>query len=166
MADQLKHVYPDRWVRFHSLPGSKRYADDESEYAILLRRHNTVLDELFTRQRVYIVTATYGAGEDDYLQKLNPGSRFWTTLRDEDPDTDRTVDLHVGERPWRPGMTDPLLRAVADDEHRNVIIMDTALHRLYHPYDGGADCLVESTEARDRLKEAHSGWLSRHSGGF
>ena len=36
----------DRWVRFPSLPGAKRYADHEAEYGILLDRHHTVLDEL------------------------------------------------------------------------------------------------------------------------
>ncbi|WP_200926706.1 DUF3885 domain-containing protein [Sphaerimonospora mesophila] len=43
LAYELKNAYHDRWVRFHSLPDSKRYADDEAEYAILLHRYNTVL---------------------------------------------------------------------------------------------------------------------------
>lgn len=29
----------DNWTRFHSLPESKRYAEDEVEYAEILRRH-------------------------------------------------------------------------------------------------------------------------------
>ena len=45
-ADELKSLFRDRWVRFHSLPGSKRYADTEAEYEILLYRHHTVLLEL------------------------------------------------------------------------------------------------------------------------
>jgi len=36
----------DRWVRFHSLPGSKQYADDEAEYQEILRRHRVLLEEL------------------------------------------------------------------------------------------------------------------------
>jgi hypothetical protein len=36
----------DRWVRFHSLPESKRYPDSQAEYAIELDRHYTVLSEL------------------------------------------------------------------------------------------------------------------------
>ena len=35
-----------RWVRFHSLPESKRYAENEAEYAELLRRHHAVLRSL------------------------------------------------------------------------------------------------------------------------
>lgn len=34
-------------MRFHSLPDSKRYAESEDEYAIVLDRYNTILDELF-----------------------------------------------------------------------------------------------------------------------
>ncbi|MFZ3566783.1 hypothetical protein ACNYS0_07350 [Streptomyces sp. BH034] len=41
---KLRDPYRDLWVRFHSLPESKRYAEDESEYAVVLERYNTVLD--------------------------------------------------------------------------------------------------------------------------
>lgn len=40
---ELRHCRPDQWVRFHSLPGSKRYADNPAEYAELLYRHHTLL---------------------------------------------------------------------------------------------------------------------------
>lgn len=36
----------DRWVRFHSLPGSQRYPGSADEYAEILDRHVTVLGEL------------------------------------------------------------------------------------------------------------------------
>ena len=44
LADDLKRAYHDRWVRFHSLPGSKRYPDTDAEYDIVLHRYNTVLN--------------------------------------------------------------------------------------------------------------------------
>src|SRR5215203_1796598 len=43
----LRTEHGDRWVRFHSLPESKRYADTEAEHAIVLERHHAVLDELY-----------------------------------------------------------------------------------------------------------------------
>ncbi|WP_307661464.1 hypothetical protein [Streptomyces sp. V1I1] len=43
-------------VHFHSLPGSKRYPEPEDEYAIVLNRYNTVLDELFAGTDVFVVT--------------------------------------------------------------------------------------------------------------
>ncbi|MER5937579.1 hypothetical protein ABT121_09705 [Streptomyces sp. NPDC001928] len=41
---------------FHSLPGSKRYPESEDEYAIVLDRYNTILDELFAGTDVFVVT--------------------------------------------------------------------------------------------------------------
>lgn len=43
---ELPGAYSDQWVRFHSLPESRRYADSDAEYAEILRRHRTVLREL------------------------------------------------------------------------------------------------------------------------
>src|SRR4051794_27473060 len=53
---KLRDPYQGLWVRFHSLPESKRYAEDESEYAVVLERYNTVLDELFAGEGVYVIT--------------------------------------------------------------------------------------------------------------
>lgn len=53
---KLRDPYQDVWVRFHSLPESKRYAEDESEYTVVLERYNTVLDELFAGADVYVIT--------------------------------------------------------------------------------------------------------------
>ncbi|WP_460523503.1 DUF3885 domain-containing protein [Flindersiella endophytica] len=37
---------------------------------------------------------------------------------------------------------------------------------LHHTYDGGADCILDTTAERDRLRAAHPGWLSRHPQGL
>ncbi|SDC53275.1 hypothetical protein SAMN05216410_1847 [Sanguibacter gelidistatuariae] len=44
----LKSTHEARWVRFHSLPESKRYAELPEEHEEILRRHRTVLAELLT----------------------------------------------------------------------------------------------------------------------
>jgi hypothetical protein len=49
----------NRWVRFHTLPGSERYPETEAEYGIVLARHNTVLAQLVTGPSVFVVTAGY-----------------------------------------------------------------------------------------------------------
>src|SRR5262245_58398633 len=63
-AEDLKYAVPHRWVRFHSLPGSKRYADDPSEEAEILRRHNIVISELLDLDddpmpHVLVITSLY-----------------------------------------------------------------------------------------------------------
>ncbi|WP_406197320.1 hypothetical protein OH807_11765 [Kitasatospora sp. NBC_01560] len=72
----------------------------------------------------------------------------------------------MDHRPWRPGCLDRLLRAVADDAVADVVIADTDFRRLHHPYDGGADVLLTSTEERDRLRARHTGRRSRHPDGL
>jgi hypothetical protein len=98
------------------LPGSKRYADTESEYTTLLQRYNTVLDELFAGEAAHVVTTSYRwehelANADPLPYTLNPGSSLWMTLRYEDEGDEYVscVDLLVSTHTWRPGMLNPLL---------------------------------------------------------
>ncbi|WP_446687042.1 DUF3885 domain-containing protein [Planotetraspora thailandica] len=71
--------------------------------------------------------------------------------------------MYAETRPWRRGIVDTLLRAVADDEISGVILGPPDLRWPYHPYDGGADVILSTRAERDALKERHRAWLSRHS---
>ncbi|MFF7989251.1 hypothetical protein ACFZDG_05560 [Kitasatospora xanthocidica] len=157
----------DVWVRFHSLPESKRYPDDEHEYAILLERHNTVLDELFAGAEVYVMTPRW-TGRSSVPRMRRDAEHWRTWLQEDHPEPEFRTYCHVfvERRRWRRGCLDRLLRRVADDAECGVIITDTGLRRLHHPYDGGADVFLTTTEERDRLKARHAAWLSRHPRGW
>ena len=49
LAHEFVTEHRERWVRFHSLPESKRYASDQAERRTILERHYTVFGELFGR---------------------------------------------------------------------------------------------------------------------
>ncbi|MDH6708594.1 hypothetical protein P3T27_005334 [Kitasatospora sp. MAA19] len=167
VGHEIGAEHRDVWVRFHSLPESKRYPDDEGEYAVVLERHNTVLDELFDGSDVYVITPTWTSGPD--VPDERPAGTHWQTrLQTDDPDPEFRTYCHVfvDRRTWRPGSLDELLRRVADEEVAGVIVADTVMRRLYHPYDGGADVYLTSPEERDRLRERHADWLSRHPQGW
>ncbi|MGA5819321.1 DUF3885 domain-containing protein [Kitasatospora sp. NPDC094028] len=155
----------DVWVRFHSLPESKRYAEDEREYGILLERHNTVLDELFAGAEVYVLTSCWTDAPGAPAGR--PGAHWRSWLQTDDPDPEFRTYCHVflERRPWRRGCLDGLLRRCADYQEAGVIVTDTGLRRLYHPYDGGADVFLTSSGERDRLRARHADWLSRHPSG-
>lgn len=163
-------------MRFHSLPGSKRYPDDAAEYAIVLHRYNTVLDELFAGQDVRIVTTNGSAAPEPPAlsarhARWHPGgARHWTSFRVDEDETDPDfvfhTHLHVSHTPWRTGMIDDLLRAVADDQTAGVMITSPSFDRIHHPYDGGADIFLPTTPARDAMKSRHVDWLSKHSLGY
>ena len=110
----------DRWVRFHTLPDSKRYAESAAERATVLHRYNTVLDAMFGGAEVYVITARWsaGGGPPGIVQldfgvdphPFNAGARPWTTFRECDEDDVVSLwDLRVAEHRWRPGIVDPLL---------------------------------------------------------
>jgi hypothetical protein len=175
IAHELPSCYPDRWVRFHSLPGSKRYAQNAHEYSIILERHNSVLVELQSGSELLVITCEWTQTPDPepyrspVLARLDPDGVHWRTDQqdlDDDPDFVVYWQLYVSQRPWRHGAFDDLLRAVADDEIGNVIIGPSDLRWLYHPYDGGADVVLATRAGRDALKDRHAAWLSNHVSGL
>ncbi|TKA03224.1 hypothetical protein FCI23_36700 [Actinacidiphila oryziradicis] len=162
-------------MRFHSLPGSKRYPESEDEYAIVLDRYNTVLDELFAGMDVLVVTMDWSttltgpAGYPTPREALHPGSTHWWTESDqEDPDPEfhTHIRLYADRRPWERGCVDELLRAVADEVLVEAFFTDTGLRYIHHPYDGGTDIIMATREQHDRLRDRHSGWLSSHPAGL
>jgi len=160
----------DRWVRFHTLPGSKRYPDTDDEYGIILARHNTILVELVTGPELLVVTAGYSDAPEPRepcrspeTVAVHPDAMYWTSIRiDDDPGFESWMHLYVSRVRWSVGCFDPLLRLVADDVIANVVVADTGLRWLYHPYDGGMDVVLSATADRDALRDRHRGWLSAH----
>ncbi len=171
---ELKTVYAHRWVRFHSLPESKRYPDGEAEYAVLLDRYNTVLEELFAGDEVYVVTTgrsevSEHTDRSAERRAFHPEGTLWTTV-DDTYDPDPAFHLrwyfYADRRPWQRGCLDRLLRAVADDVLSGTFVTDAGLTRMYHPYDGGADVILPTPQERDLMRERHAGWLSAHPRGY
>ena len=163
----LRSHFPDVWVRFHSLPASKRYAQDDAEYTILLERYNTVLDELFMGKEVYVITPTWTTEPD--VPHYQPDAAYWQSLLttdDPDPEFRTYCHLFAVERSWQTGCIDDLLRDVADEKTAGVMITDTQIQRIHHPYDGGADVLLTSIEERDQMRDRHATWLSKHPSGL
>lgn len=162
-------------MRFHSLPGSKRYPESEDEYTILLERYNTVLDELFMGLEVFVVTMDWSytptgpAGYPTPRHELHPDSVHWWTESDQDdpdPEFHTHTRLYADRRRWVNGCADDLLRAVADEALVEVFITDTELRHIHHPYDGGADVILATPHERDELRDRHAAWLSNHPAGL
>lgn len=173
----LRVAFPERWVRFHSLPGSKRYADNDAERAEILARHNTILAELAgPGERVVLVTTGYSelavpSRTYPEVVAFDPGATPWCTLAMhliEKAWFDEPCYWHLftSVREWRSGEFDPLLRLVAADKVANVLIVDPDCRWVFHPYDGGMDVVAESSEARGSLRAKYSAWLSARADGL
>lgn len=160
---KLRDPYRDVWVRFHSLPESKRYPEDEGEYDIVLGRYNTVLDELFAGEDVYVITPVRTA--EAKVPPFQPEAGYWQSLLvndDPDPEFRTYCHLFAARRPWQHGCLDGPLRDIADDRVAGVLITDTQVRRIHHPYDGGADVFLATPGERDRMRQRHADWLSSH----
>ena len=171
----LRLNVPDRWVRFHSLPESKRYPDSPEEMAVVLDRHNTLLSELVETecegegQALLVITCAWGdrqdLARDPHLQAVDGLAAYWQSIFDPKW-REAWTHLWVSRSKWQAGCLDPLLELVAEDRTADVIVAPDSLAWLYHPYDGGADVIASSVAIRDRLSDEYREWLSTHPTGL
>ena len=187
IAHWLRTDYEQRWVRFHSMPGSKRWPEDAAEMDVILGRHNAVLAALANEgEPLWLLTVGYSENgvpirameypEDvsselvEGFEEIDPDAVLWRTLAiheiEDDPDLSLYWHVYASRRVWSPRSLDRVLRHVARDEIANVMIVSEAGRWLYHPYDGGADVILESTRQRDMWKAHFSKWLSAREDGM
>jgi hypothetical protein len=173
VGHELRGCLSERWVRFHSLPGSQRYAESEEQYTEILHRHGTILTDLLREggepgdTDLLVVTASWSTEQqrtahNPEVAAQTPGARFWTSILtdDSDPGFPNWTHLWVSVSRFSDPHLQTLLRLVADDVTRGVILTSQAMHWLYHPYDGGADIIATSSQQRDSLRDRYSEWLS------
>ena len=173
-ADLFKYTFADRWVRFHTLPKSKRYPDSQAEYEIILHRQNTLLKALDQSGPCYLITTCYTLDpKPEFSFPLELGCEVlpWMSSCDDSEPDDEPIYTHTFISQWQycDRVFDPVLRLAIDDEVRNLMILgglDSAEPWLSHPYDGGVDLILASLELGDRLKAQYAAWLSHHPQGL
>jgi hypothetical protein len=176
LGHHLRVAFPERWVRFHSLPESKRYPEDETEYAEVLERHNAILRALAQPASQVVLVTTGYSGSPEPLRSypavvaFDPSAVPWRSVAmhrvEEGFDEPSYWHLFASAWDWRPGAFDPLVRLVADDAVANVLMVAPDCRWVLHPYDGGMDVIAESPEARQSLRAEHSAWLSARGDGL
>jgi hypothetical protein len=175
IGHHLREAYKDRWFRIHGLPESKRYAETEAEYEEILKRHNAVLSDLLGDNGEYVLLTTgYSttptpARSYSQLGTLDGDSKalFSIPKHKLDGETDPYYwHFFMSERTWQPKSADELLKLVADNEISNILFVGVNPGRIYHPYDGGADVILESQSVRNQKRDKYSAWLPRNPHGL
>ncbi len=172
--NELRFAYPDKWFRIHSLPKSKRYAENEFEYQTIFNRQNTLINDLIGDDTDIIVS--FGLYIDDLsndnYKELTDFREFdkvqTISLHEERPDDyeDETYfDIYIKSEKWKINSNNELLKAIADDKIRAMFICPSK-DCIIAPYDGGVDIIVNSTEKRDELKQKYKNWLSEREDGL
>lgn len=147
------------WVRFHALPGSKRYADDEAERDIILSRAHALGDGLLgVDQCCWVIEAETG-------DPSAPSEVALSGAETDDPD-EPVWSFYARRERWRAGTHDAKLLSIADDKPRRAIWMRCDDGAVFAPYDGGFDLFPTSWEAVSHLKFGWPDWLSDHPAGL
>jgi hypothetical protein len=165
IAHDLRINCGPRWVRFHSLPQSKRYAGSEQEYGEILSRHNAIISNFAADgEWLHLLTAGYSATlnperSPTELDTIDPDPEPWRSIRIEQ---DWYFHVFRSSFRWSIGKANPILRLVADDFVREVVFVAEDGRWVYHPYDGGGDVICPDFETRNDLAIRYSSWLSKH----
>jgi len=172
----LREAEPDRWLRIHGLPNSRRHPTSGWDHAELLRRHNAVATDLLGEgapcaavlfdvcdpQRGSALGARAGLTESELPRVGTLPPELWG----EDKGLFvEPVCLFGGSTVWRAGAFDIFIAAVAQDRVRGLFAaLETSA--VYAPYDGGADLIFPTTWERDLARERYEGWLSSRQDGL
>ncbi|CAN5419205.1 hypothetical protein BH10PLA1_BH10PLA1_01310 [soil metagenome] len=164
VAHSLRNQFSNCWVRFHSLPESKRCPEDEEEYETVLKRHNAVLGTLARKsQKVFLLTTEFSWKKNPTVPPFQiKKATHWRT----DSVDESFWHVYAENVQWVTGLFDGLIRQVATEEMGNVMICATDCKWLLHPYDGGMDVILSSEKLRDDLRAEFSDWLSPHPSGL
>ena len=169
IGHELRIAYPDRWLRIHSLPNSKRYAESEDEYQTILVRQNRIISDLFGEgSQIIIVSGQYemelsekaSTVLSDYGQFEKCQTIALHKLYPEEYEDDFYYDVYIRTDHWKRNSQNELLRNIADDDFRAMFICPKR-KCIVAPYDGGLDVIVDSTAKRNQLKEKYKDWLSK-----
>jgi hypothetical protein len=175
----FKHHLKERWLRIHSLPEAKRYAETDEEWAVLLERQNTLFTDLMPNDtKICIVSGIYSNAdkvfEKDVFDTL-PYSKV-LTFKELDP-----LDMHAISGDWHdegvkftpcfaeeiyaPHKFDSILKSIANDEWR-LFFLDPQSHTIIAPYDGGVDIIFGDKHPLSIFKEKYKNWLSKREDGL
>jgi hypothetical protein len=156
---QFRHRMPERWLRIHSLPESKRYAESVEEWTELLHRQNRVIDDLIGESAVVRIVINY----IDIRNPLFDEYAFTNIGTFVDMAAETVFQSFLISTEWRTGSLNLILRMIANDEIRAFLIGPDC---IVAPYDGGVDLILCDEAERDRWKLVYQPWLSRRDDGL
>ena len=162
------------WIRFHSLPQSKRYAETDKERGILLNRQNVLATEVLGLAGCWLIQTHWVTppGMVDVADELDP----FRTTRERNlefafefsipEDDDQLWRVHAVKTDWVSGQFDDLLLAVADEKAGPTIWMSGENGSLFAPYDGGVDLFLHDVKAAKALAVKYADWLPTSESGL
>jgi hypothetical protein len=159
LSHHFKWCLPKRWMRLHSLPDGKRYADDKAESDIILARQNAVIDHLVPQEQPIQILFTR-IETDSHIFISFDLTRLGVIYNAGD---ERGYDLWMLNDIWQSGDYNVLLTMIADDEIEAFIMAPDC---LIAPYDGGIDLILKDAHTAHAVKRQFADWLSQRDDGL
>jgi hypothetical protein len=172
------HDVDNRWFRVHSLPLSKRYADNEQEWNILLGRQNELITDLLGANSSFLLVI--GEYSFDGYEQLHPLHKV-ISIKNIDFTILESIDLHklnpnefekgqfynprFSSQVWAIKKFDSLLRDIANDDLRAMFI-SIENKSIIIPYDGGIDIFLKDETTKNIYKKKYKNWLSKRQDGL
>lgn len=157
---RLRAALPERWLRVHALPGSKRYADTEAERQEIRTRARALASVVLGEGPVWLLVLEERGVPELPALGLAPALRF-----EADAPADAPRIYLAAKAPWRGPAFEALVEAIADDRCR-ALWLEPATGELLAPYDGGFDLILADGRRRDALAARWAGWLSSRPDGL
>jgi hypothetical protein len=167
----FKRELSNLWFRAHSLPESKRYAENESEMSEILRRQKVLIEDIIGNDDECFVVCSFS---DYYLKKFRLFGNFFSfdsrpipraEFEPDDEFSDKPCMISFGKQKITVDEIKEVLILAANDEFR-FFIVNLISKRIFAPYDGGVDLILETSAKRDKFKLKYKNWLSSHSDGY
>jgi hypothetical protein len=174
VGHRLRQLLPQRWVRFHSLPGSKRYPDTDEQLDEIRRRHDLIAGALLGEgepivivRRAYSRTASPVPPEDCDGQWSSEGFVWFESMSSSEIEGESSDEppsythFWLSHSTFRPGAFAVPWALVANDVIR-VLLVNVERRCVFAPYDGGVDVIAADSFVRDALRRDFDSWLSTH----
>ncbi len=174
----FRQDYSDRWFRIHSLPESKRYAENENEWKILLSRQNEIITDLFGFDTpILILTGEYNWGDNTQIHTTDEEEilKPFSFVRLDNIELNQ-IDAEQYDEPeiyrpaftqtiWKPNYHDKLLREIAIG---NILAFFVSFEKniIVAPYDGGIDFVLKDILTKKNHKNKYKQWLSEREDGL
>lgn len=165
----LRRALPERWVRFHSLPDAKRYA--ESEYREIQQRHLAVASTLFNADEpLYVFRAHESEARlRGKARHQLAGRQFGEAVAvmptaTQTDDEDR-FNVRALVSKWKPDFFEEAVRLLADWQEVGISFVSPSTRNIFCPYDGGMDVFTFSI-APDALCTRFAAWQSTRPDGM
>jgi hypothetical protein len=175
----FKHYLKERWLRIHSLPEAKRYAETPEEWAILLERQNTIFADLMPQNtKICIVSGIYSNENKVFEKDIFDSLPYHKTLNFKALEP---LDMHklsgdwhdkgikftpcFAEEIYEPNKFDSILTSIANDEWR-LFFIDPKSRSIIAPYDGGVDIVFIDITTLTIYREKYKNWLSKRDDGL